>query len=68
MNWDEDEFRLYQKAYRPKTQEVIGPDRRFRDPAEQAEIDSRVEAYAKDVEQQGRITRWLPWRGSGQSV
>ena len=68
MNWDEGGFRLYQKAYRPKPQEAIGRGRRFRDPEEQAEVDRRVEVYAKEVEQQGRITRWLPRRGSGESA
>ena len=67
MNRDEDEFRLYQKAYRPKPQEAIGRGRRFRDPDEQSEVESRVAFYAKLVEQRGRITpRWLPWRGNGQ--
>jgi hypothetical protein len=59
MNWDEDELRLYQKAYRPKPQEAIGRGRRFRDPDEQAEIEYRVDLYAKQVERRGRITRWL---------
>jgi hypothetical protein len=68
MNWDEDRFRLYQKAYRPKPHEAIGRGRRFRDPEEQAEVDRRVEVYAKEVELLGRITRWLPRRGSGGSA
>ena len=67
-NWDEDGFWLYQKTHRPAPDTIIGPDRRFRDPAVQAEIERRVEVYAKEVEQQGHITRWLPMRGSGQSV
>lgn len=42
----------------------IGPDRRFRDPAEQAEVERRVAIYAEQIEQTGSIT-WLPPRGSG---
>ena len=61
-------FRLYHKAYRPVPDKIIGPDCRLRDPALQAEIERRVEIYAEQVERQGRITRWLPWRGSGRSV
>ena len=58
-NWDEDGFRLYQKAYRPKPEEATGPDRRFRDPDEEAEVEYRVDVYAKPVERRGRTTRWL---------
>jgi hypothetical protein len=68
MNSDEDGFRLYQKAFRPKPDTIIGPDRRFRDPAVQAEIERRVAVYAEQVARQGAITRWLPRRGNGQSA
>jgi hypothetical protein len=38
----EDGFRLYQKAYRPKPEDAVSRDRRYRDPDEQAEYDVRV--------------------------
>jgi hypothetical protein len=68
MNRDDDGFRLYQKAYRPKPVEAIGTDRRFRHPEEQAEIERRVEILAEQIEKNGRFTRRLPRRGSGQSA
>ena len=68
MNWDEDGFSLYQKAYRPRPQEIIGPGRRFRDLDEHEEIEHRVAMYAVQVEQRGRITHWMPSRGSGKSA
>jgi hypothetical protein len=63
-----DEFKSLHKAYRPTPDIIIiGRGRRFRDPDEQAEVESRVAFYAKLVEKRGRITpRWLPWRGNGQ--
>jgi hypothetical protein len=68
MNRDGDGFRLYQKAYRPKPEEATGPDRRFRHPEEQAEIESRIAIYAEQIEKHGRFTRRLPKKGSGQSA
>jgi len=58
-NWNEDGFRLFQKAFRPKPDEAIGRGRRFRDPDEQAEVEYRVGVYAGQVKRRGRITRWL---------
>ena len=65
-----DEFKSLHKAYRPSSCITLsGRGRRFRDPDEQAEVESRVTFYAKLVEKRGRITpRWLPWRGDGQLV
>ena len=67
MRWG-DEFKSLLRAYRPAPDTIIGPGRRFREPEVQAEIDQRIVLYTQDVEQHGRITRWLPRRGSGQSV
>ena len=63
-----DEFKSMHTAIRPSTCITLsGRGRRFRDPGEQSEVESRVAFYAKLVEQRGRITpRWLPWRGNGQ--
>ena len=68
MKRDDHEFRLYQKAYRPKPEEAIGPDRRFCHPEEQAEIDNRVRILAEQFEKSGKFTRRLSRRGSGQSA
>ena len=65
MNRDEDGFRLYQKAFRPKPDLPIGRGRRFRDPDEQAEVEYRIAVYAGQVERRGRIIHWLRWRGNG---
>jgi len=40
---------------------------RMRHPLEQAEIERRVTIYARQVEEQGRIT-WLPHKGEGESA
>lgn len=67
MQWDQEDMNpaLPVKAYRPVVMDVIiGPARRFRHPAVQAEIERRIAVYAQQVEQTGRIT-WLPRRGSG---
>ena len=62
-----DEFKSLHQAYRPSACITLsGRGRRFRDPDEQTEVESRVTFYAKLVEKRGRITRWLPWRGNGQ--
>lgn len=69
MHWDEREIPKLLlkpiKARRPVADGIIGPNRRFRHPAVQAEIERRVAIYARQVEQTGQIT-WLPYRGSGQ--
>ena len=67
MRWGGEPTSLH-KAYRPVPGTIIGPDRRLRHPAVQAEVERRVSMYARQVEQHGRITRWLPARGSGESV
>jgi hypothetical protein len=67
MRWG-DEIKSLLRAYRPSPDTIIGPDRRFRHPEEQAEVEYRVVVYAGQVERWGRIIRWLPWRGSGQSL
>jgi hypothetical protein len=62
-----DEFKSMHTAFRPSSCITLsGRGRRFRDPDEQAEVESRVAVYATQVEKRGRITRWLPWRGNGQ--
>jgi hypothetical protein len=68
MNWDEDGFQLHQRAYRAKSQEAIGRGRRFRDPDEQMEVESRVAVYTQQVEKRGHIGKWLPRKGIGHSV
>ena len=67
MNRDDDGFRLYQKAFRPKPEEATGPDRRFRDPDEQAEVESRIAVYAQQIQKRGRM-KWLPGHGRGESA
>ena len=52
----------------PLADTIIGADSRLRHPAVQAEVEVRVSAYANQVEQYGRIRRWLPRRGSGKSA
>lgn len=47
----------------PSRQLVSSP--RMRHPLEQVEIQRRVAIYARQVEEQGRIT-WLPHKGEGQ--
>jgi hypothetical protein len=47
---------------------IIGCGCRFRDPAVQVEIESRVVIYTEQVEQHGHIRRWLPRLGSGKSA
>jgi hypothetical protein len=56
------------KAHRPVTDEIIGPDSRLRDPAVQIEVELRVPIYAEQVAQHGHIRRWLPRRGKGKSA
>ena len=67
MRWDEEMEPSHPvKAYRPVVMDsIVGPARRFRHPAVQAEIERRIAIYAKQVEETGRIT-WLPRRGSGK--
>jgi hypothetical protein len=67
MRWDQEELemRLPAKGHRPVADTIIGPGRRFRHPAVQAEIERRVAIYSQQVEQTGRIN-WLPYRGSGE--
>ena len=66
MPWDEEDLDtlLPTKGRRPRPDSVVGPARRDRHPAVQAEIERRVAIYAQQVEQAGRIT-WLPRLGSG---
>lgn len=56
------------RAFRPSAalppQQAASSTRRNH-PAVQAEVDRRVEIYARQVEERGRIT-WLPHRGSGE--
>ena len=68
MNWDDDGFQLYQRAYRAVPDTILGRGCRFRDPDEQMVVESRVAVYAQQVEKHGHIGKWLPWRGSGRSV
>ena len=66
MPWDEeeDEMLLPTKARRPRPDTIVGPDRKYRHPAVQAEIERRVKTYAEQVQRNGRIA-WLPRLGSG---
>jgi hypothetical protein len=68
MNWDDDGFQLYQRAYRPVHDTIFGRGHRFRDPDEQMEVEHRVAVYAQQVETQGHIRKWLPRRGNGVSA
>ena len=67
MRWDEEESHvsLPARAHRPVAEFAVGPSRRFRHPAVQAEIERRVAIYERQVQQTGCIT-WLPYRGSGE--
>lgn len=68
MRWDKEaqDAGVTIKAFRPRVTDVIvGPARKNRHPAVQAEIERRVAIYAHQVEQTGRI-RWLPYLGSGK--
>ena len=65
MRVGDDDLMLPQKAFRPVPDTDIGRGRRFRDPDEQSEIETRVVFYTKLVAERGHITRWLPRRGNG---
>jgi hypothetical protein len=70
MRWDEEsnDMSHSQRAFRPVVMDVVvGPAKRFRHPAVQAEIERRITIYTSQVEQTGRIT-WLPMRGKGRSA
>jgi hypothetical protein len=69
MRWDEEEDHDgHVKAHRPAVADaIVGPDRRFRHPAVQAEVERRVGIYTLQVERDGFIT-WLPHKGEGQSA
>jgi hypothetical protein len=60
--------RGYRPAFLAHTILALGADRRLRHPAVQEEIELRVDIYAKQVEKQGHIGKWLPRRGSGKSA
>jgi hypothetical protein len=47
---------------------ILGADSRLRDPAVQAEVELRVALYGGQFERYGKITKWLPRRGSGKSA
>jgi hypothetical protein len=66
MRWDEEEQNpvLPIKGWRPVAETIIGPECRFRHPAEQAEVERRVAIYARQVEELGVLT-WLPRKGEG---
>lgn len=66
----EHEVESMDKAFRPSTampSRQVASNQHLRHPQEQAEIDSRVAIYIRQIEQEGRI-RWLPRKGEGQSA
>ena len=70
MSWEQEDSEMESplrpmRARRPVADTLIGPSRRFRHSAVQAEIERRVDIYARQYARGGRI-RWLPPRGSGE--
>jgi hypothetical protein len=69
MDWEQEDLleHLPIRAVRRMPDQRVGPGKKLRHPAVQAEIERRVAIYARQVEEHGCFT-WLPFRGEGHSA